>query len=476
MATTSLRCLTLNCWGLRFVSKYRAERLAAIGDALTDMASSAQQDGSPFSFIALQECWMHADFESIRQKLRRSTNLTHAKFFFTGALGAGLAIFSAYPIRESYTTAFALNGTPLDVGAGDWYVGKGTGSIVVRPDSMPEQDIEVFVTHFHAKGGDHGPESLRAHRLAHAWEMANLIRASSERGRWVIAMGDYNSLPRSVVMRLLREHGCLSDAWETARAFGLAKPTAFSSSNAGEGSANSPLEHFSVPEDMEPIAGSLARATREDDPPPTTPEEALSSRGVTADSPLNSWSAGKQISDIARRDKGKRLDYILYRAPHGQLRAARAEVVFTELVPGTDYSYSDHFGVDATLVAVAPQHHDDGSFSSPGTMSEDTFESAIDAIRVALPIADRTGRKLLVYFGAAVVSLFVLLSAPFWVPTVDLASYGTRALIFLGILSTGLVTWSGTTALYAGFIFGNWEVRALRRTIEELEFWRHRLG
>jgi len=288
-------------------------------------------------------------------------------------------------------------------------------------------------------------------------------------------MGDYNSVPRSMVMRVLREHGCLSDAWETSRAFNLQKSQALANGGGYAASPTSPLGRFDIPTDMELSTRALARATREDESPPATAEEALHTRGVTADSPLNTWSAGKNLSENVKRQKGKRLDYVLYRAPHGQLRAARTEVVFTDLVPGTNYSFSDHFGLDVTLVAHPPRHQEDGAFGNQETMSEDTFESVIHAMRVALPVSAYDGKKLLVGFGTAIVLLLALLSSPFWAPKADLASYGTRALIFLGLLLTAVVTWAGTTALYAGFIFGNWEVRALRRTIEEMEFWRHRL-
>ncbi|KZV93680.1 hypothetical protein EXIGLDRAFT_767788 [Exidia glandulosa HHB12029] len=474
----TLRSLTLNCWGLKYVAKVREDRLRAIGDALADMTAAAAQDGkTPYSFIALQECWVYSDFEYIRERLRQNGTLKHSKYFWTGALGAGLAIFSAYPIRESHTYAYSLNGSPLDVAGGDWYVGKGVGSIVVRPDFLNGQEIEVFTTHFHAKGGDDGPEVSRAHRLGHAWELANIIRASAERGRWTIAMGDYNSLPRSLVMRVLREHACLADSWESARAFYLDHPNLGPRSPDAAPSSPPALDAFEGG-DMELATPALRRATREDEGPPASAEDALHSRGVTADSPLNTWSAGKWLSDLAKHDKGKRLDYVLYRAPRGQLRCVQASVVFTEHVPGRDYSYSDHFGVDATLVVDPPQEpreEEAGVFDSVGTMSEDTFESVLEAMRAAGPPARKRSQQLLAYFTVAIPLLVVLIVSPFWAPRTD-SVIAERGLAFGAIFLTALVTWSGTTALYAGFIFGNWEARALRRAVEELECWRDRIS
>jgi hypothetical protein len=88
-----------------------------------------------------------------------------------------------------------------------------------------------------------------------------------------------------------------------------------------------------------------------------TPQEAISRLGVTADSPLNSYSAGKPLDQHARKSGGKRLDYILYRQPsrprrpaprsYPILKCGKCQVVFTDKVPGYNFSFSDHFGLEA---------------------------------------------------------------------------------------------------------------------------------
>ncbi len=62
-----------------------------------------------------------------------------------GALGSGLAIFSRFPILETHTRPYALNGSPIDVVAGDWFVGKAAVSIVILHPLLKE--VEVFNTH-----------------------------------------------------------------------------------------------------------------------------------------------------------------------------------------------------------------------------------------------------------------------------------------------------------------------------------------
>lgn len=127
---------------------------------------------------------------------------------------------------------------------------------------------------------------------------------------------------------------------------------------------------------------------------PQSAEDAIESFGMTCDSPINSYSAGKPLTDTAKQWKGKRLDYIFYRGPdiarrrplqwkfkrdrgHDQTHDAgdgdvlqqgepisssmkkaptltcnSSRVVLTGLVPGQSFSYSDHFGLCSTFTVV----------------------------------------------------------------------------------------------------------------------------
>jgi hypothetical protein len=97
-----------------------------------------------------------------------------------------------------------LNGAPLDVKAGDWFVGKAAVSVVV--DHPVLGHVQIFNTHvsnitffsrvtfpygpkLFAKGGEDGPEYNRAHRIVGAWEFSKLARQAAELGRYVIAVG-----------------------------------------------------------------------------------------------------------------------------------------------------------------------------------------------------------------------------------------------------------------------------------------------
>jgi len=62
--------------------------------------------------------------------------------------------------------------------------------------------------------------------------------------------------------------------------------------------------------------------------------------------------------------------------------------------------------------------------------------------------------------------LLVVMIGTSWLPR----SWINPVVILLAIL----VTWLGTTMLYEGFLYGNWECNALMNIIEELEI--HRKG
>ncbi|KAF8586273.1 DNase I-like protein [Ramaria rubella] len=435
MTTTNanVRILSLNCWGLKYVAKNRRERIRAISEELA---------AANYDLIGLQELWVFADYELVRAKL--SKKLPFSKFFYSGALGAGLALFSRFPILATSVNPYSLNGSPLDVAGGDWFVGKSAASIIIDHPVLGE--VEIFNTHLHARGGEEGPEERRAHRLVNAWELTKLIRRSAELGRYVIAMGDFNSIPTTLPVTLLREHALLIDAWEQSRE-SLPRP-------------RSVISVRDIP----------------------SPQQAIYDYGVTADSPVNSYSAGKPLDVIARRHQGKRLDYIFFRQPvfrHSStrhvLKSTEASVVLTNKIPGYDFSFSDHFGLEATLqieqshVSDASHDIDSSMLHSPASFSESRLtDAALSTTLQALIARYRSSRTQshvqLLIFVACLCILIVAIVSSAWLPRSWINP------IFL--LFTIFVSWLGTTMLYAGFIFGNWEVNALTTVIEELELLR----
>ncbi|KIN93858.1 hypothetical protein M404DRAFT_997447 [Pisolithus tinctorius Marx 270] len=424
-----IRVATLNCWGLKYVSKDRRERIAAIADAFSN---------SDHDIVALQELWVEEDYNKIRSAV--SHRLPYAKRFLSGALGAGLAIFTKWPIISTSVTPYSLNGEPIDVAGGDWFVGKAVGSIIIMHPILGK--VQVFDTHLYAKGGEDGPEYKRAHRLVNAWEFAKVVRQAAELGNYVIALGDFNSVPSSLPMRVILDHAGLFDAWTVSH------------------------NYVSPPSEV------------------ISPVDGIVKYGVTADSPLNSYRDPKPSLDpLVRMYQGKRLDYILFRRPNHplhnppipKLECQDSKVIFTTLIPRNNCSFSDHFGVEATFAIGMPEA---ANRPAPETndilkstasiwareaseMSLTTVSAVLGALQAAYRISWGRSRRELTTFAICILALLI-----FTFGSMALAVPWVNSIL---VLFTIAITWLATTMLYEGFIFGNWERRALRSTLEDLE-------
>ena len=220
-----------------------------------------------------------------------------------------------------------------------------------------------------------------------------------------------------------------------------------------------------------------------------SPSQAIETFGVTADSPSNSYSAGKHLDAHAIAWQGKRLDYIFFRDPAPPLSpavqlpslvATSARVLLTEPVPGSPFSYSDHFGVSATLQIKYPDHARDpttfndqpmatiSALSAPAPVQKSARLAAADASAVlgALTSCYRYSRtrakRHLSLFGLSVGTLVFLAATASWLPT--------GAIPFV-VLGSAAATWLGTTMFYVGFVYGRWEINALMNVIEEFELY-----
>ncbi|KAI8378523.1 Endonuclease/exonuclease/phosphatase [Blakeslea trispora] len=288
-----LTVLSLNCWGLYVVSKQRRFRLEAIADKIS------QED---YDLVALQEVWMPSDFEMIRERTQAA--LPFAKHFYSGALGSGLVLLSRFPILSSSYVQFSLAGRPFKIFQGDFYVGKGLGSICIEHPDIGLMD--VYTTHLQAAYGQQ--DDYEAQRITECWQIAQAVRQSAAQGRHVILAGDFNSIPTSHCYRLLSDHGFMTDSW---------------------------LEMH-----QETIEDSQARFEEHQ----LSVSDCIQQFGITCDSPVNTWSHHLLSQEPYAKDIGDRLDYIFYRRSP-QLVCLQSSVVLHEYIPNTNLSFSDHFGV-----------------------------------------------------------------------------------------------------------------------------------
>ena len=133
---SSLKIVAYNCWGIKWISKFRDARFPEIGNSLL----AAKPD-----IVGLQECFTETDYGYIREKTKDI--LPYGKRYFSGSFGCGLAILSRWPIEESSMLPYTLNGRPTAFYRGDWYVGKGVAHARIRIGPAKSDIAEVFCTH-----------------------------------------------------------------------------------------------------------------------------------------------------------------------------------------------------------------------------------------------------------------------------------------------------------------------------------------
>lgn len=203
------------------------------------------------------------------------------------------------------------------------------------------------------------------------------------------------------------------------------------------------------------------------------PRRSIAELGVTCDSPLNTWTAGKPLDERAIKGAGKRLDYVLFRGPavssaedaasaQGRLRCVESTVVFTELLEDIQLSYSDHFGLEAVFQIQAADSSDKQGggarlarptpSSAHSSRISQTLTSSLSALAAALITSRKTQTTHMLAFVAALVLALTAIGCS----AIRSAGGAIGALWTLVALLCG---WAGTTALYSAVIWGEWEKR-----------------
>ncbi|KAF2495645.1 DNase I-like protein [Lophium mytilinum] len=349
---SQLRVLSLNCWGLKFIAKYRNERLVEIGNQIA--AASPQPD-----IVGLQECWTQQDYNAIRDRTR--SFLPYGKFYHSGIFGGGLVILSRWPIVESSMMRYPLNGRPAAFYRGDWFVGKGVACARIRMGPGRRDIAEVFCTHLHAPYETEPHDSYICHRTAQAWEIAKLMRGAAERGHLVVALGDFNMVPLSLAHRIIETQSPGRDVWRILHpdsSIGAAKDMV-----EKQRGVPMPSAHFN-----------------------------LTVNGATCDSALNSWRWNAAHKKRLRKGENvvieldvpdpsaKRLDYIFFSSgPHhdsttgeatSEWTLESANVGMTGRHPTLYCSLSDHFSVEATLVRSVSDATEPSRSNGPWALPE----------------------------------------------------------------------------------------------------------
>ncbi|KAF2402517.1 DNase I-like protein [Trichodelitschia bisporula] len=431
-----LNVLTLNCWGLKYLAKYRAERLAQIG------AELAHADPQP-DIVGLQECWTQKDYLAIRKQTQHF--LPYGKFYFSGVFGGGLAILSRWPIDESSMVQYPLNGRPTAFFRGDWFVGKGVACATIKMqdrDGRRGRTIQVFCTHLHAPYEREPNDSYLCHRTAQAWEIAKLMRRARVAGNLVLALGDFNMVPLSLAHQLITTHSHAVDAWRELHP----------SSSLG---------------------AALDAVERVRDLPIPSAAYNITENGATCDSVLNTWRWNKsdqkklfsgtdrQIHGETPDPRAKRLDYVFVGDARGEWQVAKAKVGMRMRHPELRVSLSDHFSVEVTIEpqeGTGPTVVDD---EPEKFLPVETYDRILHVTEQYTARQRFQRRARLGHFGGQLVVWIGCLTAVWWSPR--------NFVSFILMLVSGLGLTAGVIDGLIGGLFVSAELRALKEFRWEIE-------
>lgn len=337
METGSVKFLTFNTWGLKYVSKNRKERLRAIAHRL------AQSD---YDIVALQEVWVEEDWEYINEKCKAI--YPFRRQFRSGILaGPGLAILLKIPIASTFLYRFPVNGRPSAFFRGDWYVGKSIAVTILESTAPGLSPLAVLNSHMHAPYAQDGDAAYSTHRACQAWDLAKLVSMLQKAGYAVVQVGDLNSKPGSLPYKLFTTEGGLADSWDVLY---------------GE------------------------QAVLSDDLAVMDAHEQISRGGVTCNSRLNTWRANRAPWEACR------LDYALI--DKKRIIPVLADVQFTETLSApVPCSYSDHFAYSVELSVNPIELNVKGaSVEEKATVYKELLASIETYIRETIP-AQATWRK-----------------------------------------------------------------------------------
>ncbi|XP_063071256.1 sphingomyelin phosphodiesterase 2 [Engraulis encrasicolus] len=207
MATSEgvrLRVFSLNCWGIRYLSKHCVERFVMIAEKLN------RED---YDIVLLQEVWSEQDVLYLRKTL--ASTYPHSHHFKSGVIGSGLSVFSKHRIHDAFLYRFSLNGYPYMAQHGDWFGGKAVGMVQMKISGLM---AHVYVTHLHAEYCRE-KDGYLPHRVVQAWELQHFIRHTSRGADLVIVGGDFNMHAQDLGFRLVRAYTGLRDCYTETDSF-----------------------------------------------------------------------------------------------------------------------------------------------------------------------------------------------------------------------------------------------------------------
>ncbi|KRK01043.1 putative neutral sphingomyelinase [Drosophila yakuba] len=205
MLLLELNILTLNIWGIPYVSSDRGPRI----DAICKELASGKYD-----IVSLQEVWAQQDSEQLQKGTEAV--LPHSHYFHSGVMGAGLLVLSKYPILGTLFHAWSVNGYFHRIQHADWFGGKGVGLCRIL---VGGQMVHLYNAHLHAEY-DNANDEYKTHRVIQAFDTAQFIEATRGNSALQILAGDLNAQPQDISYKVLLYtskmlDSCASDSFRT---------------------------------------------------------------------------------------------------------------------------------------------------------------------------------------------------------------------------------------------------------------------
>ncbi|KAF5277596.1 hypothetical protein FQA39_LY06089 [Lamprigera yunnana] len=239
-----------------------------------------------YDMICLQEVWTIVDYNLIKDRVNNVYPYSH--YFYSGVIGSGLCFFSKYALKDVFFHQWTVNGYIHKFQHGDWFAGKGIAMCRIM---MGDYNINVYTAHLLAEY-NRASDEYETHRMLQAYDTAQFILLTSAAADLVVLAGDLNTEPGDLPHRVLMSVTGFTDAYLEADA-----------------------------EAQQPF--------------------------YTNDGPQNSYT----VSSLLKKEyPGKRIDYILYNCgSNTSVVMKNYSRPLSSKVPGSDYNYSDHEAIIATL-------------------------------------------------------------------------------------------------------------------------------
>lgn len=194
-----LSILTLNVWGIPYISKDRDVRINAIGDQLAT---------GKYDMVSLQEVWSENDYQTLKKQTELVLPFAH--YFYSGVVGSGLCVLSKWPILSAFYHQWSVNGYVHRIQHGDWFGGKGVGMCKINVNGKL---IHFYTAHLHAEY-DRKFDDYMAHRVIQAFDTAQFIENTRGSSILQILAGDLNTEPGDLAYRVLLTTSQLNDAYK----------------------------------------------------------------------------------------------------------------------------------------------------------------------------------------------------------------------------------------------------------------------